>query len=159
VALMFSESSLDPMKSNIVGAIGLCQVRYVVWKEQPELIDNGVQIKDKLFWVDLNIKCATSIFKKYYDESGKKVGNALWRYNSGQTKLPENKKPYDIEYVAKIMYYAYKVSEILDRESVNMHPINDPEAQAEGIGAIAAPAPEMKDKPAKKSVVIKHDQQ
>lgn len=146
VALMFAESSLDPMKSNIVGAIGLCQVRYVVWKETPELMDNGVQIKDKLFWVDLNIKCATSIFKKYYEESGKKVGNALWRYNSGQTKLPENKRPYDIEYVAKIMYYTYKVNEILGEESVSQHPINDPEAQADVAGFVP-PAAEHKDRP------------
>lgn len=153
IALMFAESSLDPMKASNMGAIGLCQVRYSVWREQPELMDNGVQIKDKLFWVDLNIKCATTIFKKYYDESGRKIGNTLWRYNSGQTKLPETKRGYDIEYVSKIMYYTYKVAEILQEEDAKMHPINDLEAQADVLNTPIATVPE---KPVKKPV-IKHD--
>lgn len=145
IALMFAESSLDPMKVSSAGAYGLTQVRYSVWREQPELTDNGVLLRDKLFWIDLNIKCGTAIFKKFYDESGKKIGVALWRYNSGQTKLPENKRGYDIEYVAKIMYYTYKVSEILTEEDIKLHPINDPEAQLDSISGIAAPTPELKE--------------
>lgn len=158
VALMFAESSLDPMKASPMGAFGLSQVRYSVWKEQPELIDNGVLIKDKLFWVDLNIKCGTTIFKKFYDESGKKIGNALWRYNSGQTKLPENKRAYDIEYVAKIMYYTHKVTEILAQEDVVMHPINDPEAQSE-VAGFTSPVVEHKDKPVVKRSTDKKETQ
>lgn len=153
IALMFAESSLDPMKASNMGAIGLCQVRYSVWKEQPELMDNGVQIKDKLFWVDLNIKCATTIFKKYYDESGRKIGNTLWRYNSGQTKLPETKKAYDIDYVSKIMYYTYKVAEILTEEDSKMHPINDMEAQADTVNTLISTVPDK----AVKKPVIKRD--
>jgi len=155
IALMFVESSLDPMKSSNMGAHGLSQVRYSTWKEQPELIDNGVLVKDKLFWIDLNIKCGTAIFKKFYEESGRKVGTALWRYNSGQTKLPENKKAYDIDYVSKIMYYTYKIVEILSQEETSLHTISDAEVLAESVVAPAAPVPEVKEK-TKKSVV-KHE--
>jgi len=155
IALMFTESSLDPMISSNMGAHGLCQVRYSTWKEQPELLENGVSAKDKLFWIDLNIKCGTSIFKKFYEESGRKVGTALWRYNSGQTKLPENKKAYDIEYVSKIMYYTYKVAEILAQEESALHTISDSEVLAESVVAPAAPAPEGKEKT--KKPVVKHD--
>lgn len=154
IALMFAESSLDPMKSSNAGAHGLCQVRYATWKEQPELLENGVSVKDKLFWIDLNIKSGTAIFRKYYDESGGKVGVALWRYNSGQTKLPDNKRAYDIEYVAKIMYYQYKVMEILSRENSGLHTVSDPEVLAENTPAPAALVPEIKEK-AKKPT--KHD--
>lgn len=131
VALMFVESSLDPMKSSNAGADGLCGVRYVVWKEQPELLNNSVSVKDRLFWIDLNIKCGTQIFKKFYIESKNSIGVALWRYNSGQPKLPENKNGYNIEYVAKIMYYTYKVEEILAQEESKLHIITDVEVQAE----------------------------
>jgi hypothetical protein len=155
IALMFSESSLDPMRSSNMGAHGLCQVRYSTWREQPELLENGVSVRDKLFWIDLNIKCGTTIFKKFYEESGRKVGVALWRYNSGQTKLPEGKKAYDIDYVAKIMYYTYKVAEILAQEEGTLHTISDAEVLAESVVAPAAPAPEVKDKT--KKPVVKHD--
>lgn len=131
IALMFTESSLDPMKASSAGALGLSQVRYSVWKEQPELVENGVESKYKLFWVDLNIKAGASILKKYYDESGGKIGVALWRYNSGQSRLPEGKSAYDIGYVNKIMFYAYKVDEMMKKTEIVDHPIFDADAQAD----------------------------
>lgn len=141
IALMFTESSLDPMKSSNADAHGLCQVRYATWKEQPELLDNDVPAKDKLFWIDLNIRCGTTIFKRYYDESDGKVGPALWRYNSGQPKLPGGKRAYDIEYVAKVMYYAYKINELFILEEDKLHTMVDSEAMGD-----VANGPVSKDK-------------
>jgi len=141
------------MARSSAGALGLCQVRYSIWKETPELKDNGVLVKDKLFWIDLNIKCGTAIFKKFYDASKGRIGAALWQYNSGQTKLPEGKRAYNVDYVNKIMYFTYKVTEMLAQEDINLHPINDPEATGDDIEPVTAPTPLVKKESTKKSGV------
>lgn len=109
LALIFVESSFIVQAASKADAIGLMQVRYPTWKLESELIANGVNNKDKLYWIDLNIKCGTDILQRYYEESGKNIARALYRYYSGETKL--NKKPWEIEYIGKIMYYYYKIRE------------------------------------------------
>jgi len=106
-ALIYVESKFDPMAISKKGAIGLMQVRYEIWKETPELKNNGIDTKDKLFWVDLNISCGTSIFKKYYEEADKDIVKTLWRYNSGQKKLPC--QFYNVDYANKILIKSYEI--------------------------------------------------
>lgn len=116
IGLMFVESSLKPLRESSKGALGLMQVRYSIWKEEPELKDNGITARDHLFWIDENIKAGTDIFKKYYEESGRDIGMALYRYNTGSRKLPEKKKITDISYVVKILYHAYRVRQVILEE-------------------------------------------
>lgn len=132
IGLMFAESDLDPMQISATGAIGLCQIKYKVWKDKPEL--SGVLNRNELFWTDINIRCGTSIFKKYYEESGGKTGLALWRYNSGQAKLPDNKKIYELEFVNKVMYYTFITSEMKKLPWWQMQMVVDLEIQPEPIG-------------------------
>jgi len=116
IGLMFVESSLKPLQESSKGAIGLMQVRYSIWKEEPELKDNGVTARDHLFWIDENIKAGTDIFKKYYEESGRDIGMTLYRYNTGSKKLPEKTNVTDIKYVNNILYHAYRVRQIIIEE-------------------------------------------
>jgi len=92
-----------------LGAVGLMQVRYPVWKETSILRGNGVSAKHKLFWPDLNIKCGTEILAKYYDQAGHNIAKTLYRYNTGSKELPKDKSVSEISYVNKIMLTMYNV--------------------------------------------------
>ena len=127
LALMFVESSFITHSASKADAVGLMQVRYPTWKLEPELVDNGVDKRSKLYWIDLNIKCGTDILARYYDESGKNIAKALYRYYSGDTKLA--KKPWEIEYINKIMYYYYRIRE---------HQINGTPLEQEEEGQVFA---------------------
>jgi hypothetical protein len=107
LALIFVESTLNPMAESSKGAYGLMQVRYVTWKQQPELKDNGVDKWNKLFWIEENIKSGTDIFKKFYSESDNNINVTLYRYNSGSQKIPSNPDPEVLKYINKILYYHY----------------------------------------------------
>jgi Transglycosylase SLT domain len=111
LGLIMVESEISPFALSDKGAVGLMQVRYKTWKEEPELKDNGVDARHKLFWIDANIKCGTAILKKYYDESNHNIGATLYRYNTGAPKL--DKQPWDIAYVNRILYYTYKIREFI----------------------------------------------
>lgn len=113
LSLIYTESSIDPMKESNMGACGLMQVRYKVWKQEPELKDNGVDKWHKLFWVEENIKAGTDIFKKFYSESGNNINVTLYRYNSGSTKIPEKPNEEVLKYINKIMYYHYYIQNIV----------------------------------------------
>lgn len=135
-ALMWVESQFNPnalgppIKGAQKGAVGLLQLRFEVWKDQPELKDNGVDIKHKLFWIDANIKCGTDILAKYLSEANGNIAVALNRYYSGDPKLTKN--PWEYEYISKIMYFYYKIRE---------HRLNGVPLEAEEIAA--APTVEL----------------
>jgi hypothetical protein len=110
-ALIWIESRFDPMAHSNKGAVGLMQVRYSTWKEDPALTDNGVSAKYKLYWIDLNIKCGTGILAKYYKEADQDAVRSLYRYNTGSRDLPDKVDDFEVEYVNKILITAYKISD------------------------------------------------
>jgi hypothetical protein len=110
-ALIWVESRFDCLAHSNKGAIGLMQVRYSTWKEDPIIKDNGVSAKYKLYWIDLNIKCGTDILAKYYKEADQDVIRALYRYNTGNKDLPDKVGDFEVEYVNKIVITAYKISD------------------------------------------------
>jgi hypothetical protein len=118
-ALIFVESTFDPMVESDKGAVGLMQVRYETWKETPQLHSNGVDKKYKLFWIKENIQCGTDIFLKYYKASNYDLTRTLWRYNSGQPNLPSNTGRYDIGYVNKVYAHSYRIKNLVETLNVN----------------------------------------
>lgn len=112
-ALMWTESRFDPFARSKKNAVGLMQVRYSVWKKTPVMLKNGARKEGGLFWIDINIKVGTGIFKEYYDKSNHDIAKTLWRYNSGQSKLPKGKRAYEIKYVNKVLLKAYEIKEML----------------------------------------------
>lgn len=110
VGIIHTESNFRPMVTSNRGAVGLMQVRYKTWKEHPILKDNGVTAQDKLYWVDLNIKCGCLILAKYLKEADGDIIKALWRYNSGSTRLPKGQKRHEISYANKVIMKAYETS-------------------------------------------------
>jgi len=113
VGLISVESGFNPFAESKAGAVGLMQVRYSVWKEEPELIDNGVSQKEALFWLDRNIKSGIDIFRKYYDAAECDIFTALYRYNTGSVNIPKGTRAWDIPYINKVMYNTYIVTTIL----------------------------------------------
>jgi len=125
-ALIWVESGFDPLAHSEKEAAGLMQIRYNTWKETSQLTDNGVDAKNKLYWIESNIKCGTSIFKKYYDESGRDIVKTLWRYNSGQTGLPKDVQYYGVKYANKILIKAYSISDSLSISGENTDISDEP---------------------------------
>lgn len=107
-ALMYVESQYNPNATSNMDAIGLMQVRYVTWKAEPILTDNGVDKKSKLYWIDNNIKCGVLILSAFIKESNGNIATALFRYNTGG-KLAKNS--WEVEYNNKVLYYFYKIRE------------------------------------------------
>ncbi len=95
LALIKVESSFNPRAISSVGAYGLMQINYSVWK-------NTLNIDpDKIFDIDYNIEMGLKILKKYYDESHGDIKRALFLYNNGY--FYKNKS-----YVTKVVH-AYSV--------------------------------------------------
>ena len=111
LAVSFTESSLNPHALSKKGACGLMGVRYITWRLQPELKSNGVDARDKLFWVDNNIQCGTDILQRFVKEAHGNIGTALYRYNTGNPKL--DKQPWEVEYVSQVLYYEYRIREYI----------------------------------------------
>lgn len=114
-ALIWVESRFDPLAYSNKGALGLMQVRYSIWKEDPIMRDNNVSTKYKLYWIDLNIKCGTDILAKYYREADQDVIRALYRYNTGSKELPNKIGDFEVKYVNKIVITAYKISDSIKK--------------------------------------------
>ncbi len=112
-ALIWEESWFDPFARSKKNAVGLMQIRYSIWKKTPVMLKNGARKEGSLFWVDINIKVGTGIFKEYYDKAGHDIAKTLWRYNSGQTKFPKGKRAHEITYVSKVLIKAYEIKEAL----------------------------------------------
>lgn len=115
-ALICVESRFNVLAHGSKGEVGLMQIRYGTWKEDPILQGNGVSAKSKLYHIDINIKCGTDIFAKYYKESEYNVIKTLYRYNSGSKELPENKKFYEISYANKVILTAYNIRESIRKD-------------------------------------------
>jgi hypothetical protein len=114
LSLMFVESSIDPLKESTAGAVGLMQVRYQTWKQEPQLKSNGVDKKFKLFWIKENIKSGTDVFDKYYTEANRDIFATLYRYLTGSTQFPKDKAQFDVNYANKIFYYAFIIRDIVE---------------------------------------------
>jgi hypothetical protein len=136
------ESEFNPNATSSKGARGLMQVRYEVWKDSPLLKDNGVDVKHKIYWIDANIQCGTDILAKFIKEANGDIPIALNRYWTGSPKM--EKKPWENEYVAKILYYYFKIRE---------HKLHGTPLEAEEIAA--APIPELPATAAKPAAVKK----
>jgi soluble lytic murein transglycosylase-like protein len=108
-AQFWVESEFNPNALSKAGAIGIGQVRYEVWKKTPQLKDNGVDAKHKLYWIDANIQSSTDILKTFLDEAKGDLAKALYRYYCGSPQLEKGKAPWQHEYVAKILYYYFKI--------------------------------------------------
>ena len=117
VGIIKVESEFNPFTEGTKEDTGLMQIRYSIWKEEPELINNGVNQKAALFWIDRNIKAGTSILKKYYEEADCDMIRALYRYNSGSTELPKGTSRWELRYVNKVMYYTYMVKMYLTNDN------------------------------------------
>jgi NADH:ubiquinone oxidoreductase subunit 3 (subunit A) len=108
-AQLWVESEFNPNALSKAGAVGLGQVRYEIWKQTPQLTDNGVTAKHKLYWIDNNIQSSTSILRSFLDEAKGDLARALYRYYCGSKELEKGKAPWNHEYVAKILYYYFKI--------------------------------------------------
>ena len=108
-AQIFVESEFNPNATSGMKARGLTQVRYEIWKKEPQLKDNGVDAMHKLYWIDANIASGTDILRTFLDEAKGDLAKALYRYYCGSTQLEKGKAPWQHEYVAKILYYYFKI--------------------------------------------------
>lgn len=77
LGLIQVESSFDPYALSWLGAYGLMQIRYDVWKDALH-ID-----KAKLFDIEYNIDLGLKILKQYYEISKGNIHQALLLYNNG----------------------------------------------------------------------------
>jgi len=77
MAVMQVESDYNPQALSTVGAYGLMQVHYAVWKDELR-ID-----KNRIFDIDYNIGLGLKILKQYYDLSNGDIKRALFLYNNG----------------------------------------------------------------------------
>jgi soluble lytic murein transglycosylase-like protein len=77
MAVIQVESSFDQHAVSSVGAYGLMQVNYSVWKD--ELAIDFNRIFEKKYNIDLGLK----ILKQYYEEASGNIFMALYRYNNG----------------------------------------------------------------------------
>jgi soluble lytic murein transglycosylase-like protein len=71
------ESAFNPRAVSAVGAYGLMQVHYAVWKDELK-ID-----KSRIFDVEYNIDLGLRILKQYQDIAGGNMHRALFLYNNG----------------------------------------------------------------------------
>ena len=116
-ALIWRESKFIPTAHSNKGAVGLMQVRYSVWKEDPALKDNGVNTKYNLYQIGSNIKCGTEIFSKYYEEANYDIIKTLYRYNTGSKDIPKDTPDYTIGYINKILLTAYRTSDSIRKSN------------------------------------------
>jgi hypothetical protein len=108
-AQIFVESEFNSNATSPAKARGLMQVRYEIWKKEPQLKDNGVDAMHKLYWIDVNIASGTDILRTFLDEAKGDLAKALYRYYCGSPQLEKGKSPWQHEYVAKILYYYFKI--------------------------------------------------
>ncbi len=112
LGVMMVESRFNPLAVSSANATGLMQVRYAVWGEQPELLDNGVTKEQHLFWVNANTKCGTTILKKYLEKANGDLAAALYRYNTGGSFSNRS----DTSYINNVIQAAYQAADLLGCE-------------------------------------------
>lgn len=77
MAVIQVESNFDQYAVSTVGAYGLMQVNYSVWKDELNIDFN------KIFEKEYNIEMGLTILKQYYEEASGNMFLALFRYNNG----------------------------------------------------------------------------
>jgi len=77
MAVIQVESDFDQYAVSPIGAYGLMQVNYSVWKD-PLAIDFN-----RIYEKEYNIILGLKILKHYYEESADNIFMALYRYNNG----------------------------------------------------------------------------
>lgn len=80
VAIIITESHANYLVESSVGAIGLMQIHYKVWKKVIDLS------KKELFEPKTNIRYGTKILKYYLDRYDGNVVDAVRAYNTGSRK-------------------------------------------------------------------------
>jgi hypothetical protein len=95
MAVIQVESAFDQNAVSSVGAYGLMQVNYSVWKN--ELAVDFNRIFEKEYNIDLGLK----ILKHYYEEASGNIFMALYRYNNGYKY--QNKK-YNVKIISTKFY-------------------------------------------------------
>jgi hypothetical protein len=98
MAVIQVESDFDQYAVSPIGAYGLMQVNYSVWKD-PLAIDFN-----RIYEKEYNIVLGLKILKHYYEESAGNIFMALYRYNNGYKYRNE-------EYNTKIIstkFYSHK---------------------------------------------------
>jgi len=82
-ALIFSESSFDQMAESKIGAAGLMQICYGIWKNSVCL--ETVDKRKDIFGIENNITCGVKILKSYIDSSAS-IEDALVKYTGYREK-------------------------------------------------------------------------
>ncbi|UCH96314.1 MAG: lytic transglycosylase domain-containing protein [Candidatus Aminicenantes bacterium] len=77
MAVIQVESGFDQYAVSPVGAYGLMQVNYSVWKDELNIDFN------RIFEKEYNIDLGLTILKHYYEEASGNMFLALFRYNNG----------------------------------------------------------------------------
>ena len=95
MAIIQVESNFNPYAVSVVGAHGLMQINYSVWKD--ELAIDFNRIYEKAYNVELGL----TVLKHYYDETGGNLAKALFHYNNG---YKFNNTKYNVKIVSTLFY-------------------------------------------------------
>lgn len=100
LSIIIIESHGNTNAVSCVGAVGLMQVYYNVWKDELQLS------KEELFDPEININAGTYILRYYLDRYKNNVMEAITAYNTG------SKKKLNHNYTTKIcnVYFNFKTS-------------------------------------------------
>ncbi len=77
LSIIYIESSFNPKAVSPVGAYGLMQINYSVWKDELKIDFN------KIFDIEYNIDLGLKILRQYYNKSNGNIMKALFLYNNG----------------------------------------------------------------------------
>lgn len=112
-ALIYVESRFNPVAVSSKNAMGLMQVRPSAWKGSSIFKSSNIRHENDLYRPLVNIDCGVAILKEYYEEAKYDLAKTLYRYNTGSKELDKN--PFEIDYINKVLYHYYLVSEKFDR--------------------------------------------
>jgi hypothetical protein len=109
------ESDFRPLITSNKGAAGLMQVLFKWWKDHEVVVGNGMD-KNKLYWIEFNIKLGCAILAEYLKEADDSIAVALNRYHTGSTTLPKGTKAHQVDYVNKVLLKTYQVLAAMRKE-------------------------------------------
>jgi len=110
-AVIWVESRFKYTARGKIGEIGLMQIRYDIWHKSNILRKKGVDSKRKLQWIGKNVQCGAHILRYFLDRADGDIVLALYRYNSGRTKLPKGVPRHKITYASQVLLKMYEISE------------------------------------------------
>lgn len=97
VAIIITESHANYRAKSYVGAIGLMQIYYKVWKKEINLS------QEQLYSPETNIRYGTKILKYYIDRYNGNIVDAVCAYNTG------SKKKLNPNYTNKVLNMYFKM--------------------------------------------------